>query len=278
MHESRGVTTPAQRLVKAVAPASPSVGRESVLGVRHWTERLFTFTVTRNPGFRFESGQFAMLGLEVNGRLLLRPYSMASAHYDETLEFVSVKVPHGALTSRLQHIVPGETVMVGRKATGTLVLDSLLPGRTLYLFGTGTGIAPFLSLIKDPTIYMQFERVVLTHTCRKVTELRGTDCVTSELPAHQWIGELVREQLIYYPSVTREPFRTVGRVTQLLEEGRIHADLGLLPLDSEVDRAMVCGSMAFLADMSAILFKRGFREGSLSRPGTFDIEKAFVER
>ena len=203
---------------------------------------------------------------------------MASAHYGDTLEFVSVKVPYGLLTSRLQHIAPGETVVVGRKATGTLVLDSLLPGRTLYLFATGTGIAPFLSLIKDPNIYAQFERVVLTHTCRKVTELVGTECVTRELPAQQCIGELVRERLIYYPTVTREPFRTQGRVTQLIEKGRMHADLDLPPLDPQADRAMVCGGVAFLADMRAVLSRRGFREGSLSRPGTFVIERAFVER
>lgn len=278
MHESIHVAAPAQAIAEAASPVPDFVSRETVLAVRHWTERLFGFTLTRNQGFRFESGQFTMLGLEVGGRQLLRPYSMASAHYEQTLEFLSVKVPDGPLTSRLQHIAPGEMVLVGRKATGTLVLESLLPGRTLYLFATGTGLAPFLSLIKDPSVYMQFERVVLTHTCRKVNELVGTECITHELPRHEWIGELLRERLIYYPSVTREPFRTPGRITRLIEDGTVFADIGLPPLDPATDRAMVCGSMAFLADMDALLRGYGFWEGSLSRPGKFVIEKAFVDR
>jgi ferredoxin/flavodoxin---NADP+ reductase len=257
---------------------SAALHSETVLDVRHWTERLFSFTLTRNPGFRFQSGQFTLLGLMVDGRPLLRPYSMASAHYDATLEFLSVKMAHGPLTSQLRHITPGSTVLIGRKPTGTLVQDSLLPGRRLYLFATGTGLAPFLSLIKDPDLYARFDQVVLTHTSRQVSELVHAEHITRELPRHELLGEMVREQLIYYPSVTGEPFRTSGRITGLVESGKMGADLGLPPLDPTTDRAMICGNSALLADMGSLLARRGFREGSLSRPGEFVIEKSFVAR
>jgi ferredoxin/flavodoxin---NADP+ reductase len=261
------------------APALPAaLSTETVLAVRHWTERLFSFTLTRNPGFRFQSGQFTLLGLMVDGRPLLRPYSMASAQYDTALEFLSVKMANGPLTSRLRHIAPGATVLIGRKPTGTLVQDSLLPGRTLYLFAAGTGLAPFLSLVKDPVLYTRFDRVVLTHTSRLVNELVHAEHITHELPRHELLGEMVRERLIYYPSVTGEPFRTSGRITVLIESGRMSADLGLPPLDPTTDRAMICGSTALLVDLGALLVRRGFREGSLSRPGEFVIEKAFVAR
>ncbi len=260
----------------AVVPALLST--ETVLAVRHWTERLFSFTLTRDPGFRFQSGQFTLVGLIVDGRPLLRPYSMASAHYDATLEFLSIKIANGPLTSRLRHIAPGVAVLIGRKPTGTLVQDSLLPGRTLYLFATGTGLAPFLSLIKDPDLYVRFDRVVLTHTSRLESELVHAEHISQELPRHELLGEMVRERLIYYPSVTGEPFRTSGRITGLVESGKMGADLGLPPLDPETDRAMICGSTALLADLGALLVGRGFREGSLSRPGEFVIEKAFVAR
>ena len=261
------------------APAPPAVlSTETVLGVRHWTERLFSFTLTRNPGFRFQSGQFTLLGLMVDGRPLLRPYSMASAPYDEALEFLSIKTANGPLTSRLRHIAPGAAVLIGRKPTGTLVQDSLLPGRTLYLFATGTGLAPFLSLIKDPDVYARFDRVVLTHTSRLVSELVHAEHILQELPRHELLGEMVRERLIYYPSVTGEPFRTPGRITALIESGKMGTDLGLPPLDPATDRAMICGSTALLADLGVLLVRRGFREGSLSRPGEFVIEKAFVAR
>lgn len=261
------------------APALPAaLNTETVLTVRHWTERLFSFTLTRNIGFRFQSGQFTLLGLMVDGRPLLRPYSMASAYYDTTLEFLSVKMANGPLTSRLRHIVPGAAVLVGRKPTGTLVQDSLLPGRTLYLFSTGTGLAPFLSLIKDPDLYARFDRIILTHTSRLVKELVHAEHIIHELPRHELVGEMVRERLIYYPSVTGEPFRTSGRITRLIESGRMSADLGLPPLDPATDRAMICGSTALLVDLGALLVRRGFREGSLSRPGEFVIEKAFVAR
>lgn len=258
----------------AVVPASLST--ETVLAVRHWTERLFSFTLTRDPGFRFQSGQFTLVGLIVDGRPLLRPYSMASAHYDATLEFLSIKIVNGPLTSRLRHLTPGAAVLIGRKPTGTLVQDSLLPGHTLYLFATGTGLAPFLSLIKDPDLYARFDRVVLTHTSRLVRELVHAEHISQELPRHELLGEMVRERLIYYPSVTGEPFRTSGRITGLIESGKMSTDLGLPPLDPATDRAMICGSTALLADMGALLVRRGFREGSLSRPGEFVVEKAFV--
>ena len=271
--------SPGVEAVDRSAPALPAVlSSETVLGVRHWTERLFSFTVTRDSGFRFQSGQFTLLGLMVDGRPLLRPYSMASAHYDTTLEFLSIAMANGPLTLRLRHIAPGATVLIGRKPTGTLVQDSLLPGRTLYLFATGTGLAPFLSLIKDPDLYARFDRVVLTHTSRLVSELVHAEHISQELPRHELLGDMVRERLIYYPSVTGEPFRTPGRITTLIESGKMSADLGLPPLDPAADRAMICGSTALLTDLGALLVRRGFREGSLSRPGEFVIEKAFVAR
>jgi ferredoxin--NADP+ reductase len=261
------------------APALPAIlTTETVIAVRHWTERLFSFTLTRNSGFRFQSGQFTLLGLMVDGRPLLRPYSMASAHYHTELEVLSVKMANGPLTSRLRDIAPGAEVLIGRKPTGTLVQDSLLPGRTLYLFATGTGLAPFLSLIKDPDLYTRFDRVVLTHTSRLVNELVHAEHISHELPRHELLGEMVRERLIYYPSVTGEPFQTPGRITGLIESGRMSADLELPPLDPATDRAMICGGTALLVDLGALLVRRGFREGSLSRPGEFVIEKAFVTR
>lgn len=261
---------------RAAVVVPTSLSTETVLAVRHWTERLFSFTLTRDPGFRFQSGQFTLVGLIVDGRPLLRPYSMASAHYDATLEFLSIKIVNGPLTSRLRHLTPGAAVLIGRKPTGTLVQDSLLPGRTLYLFATGTGLAPFLSLIKDPDLYARFDRVVLTHTSRLVRELVHAEHISQELPRHELLGEMIRERLIYYPSVTGEPFRTSGRITGLIESGKMSTDLGLPPLDPATDRAMICGSTALLADMGALLVRRGFREGSLSRPGEFVVEKAFV--
>jgi len=181
---------------------------ERVLSVRHWTDTLFSFTTTRDPGFRFENGQFTMIGLPVNGRPLLRAYSLVSANHEDTLEFFSIKVQDGPLTSRLQHLKEGDPIIVGRKATGTLLLDNLLPGRHLYLVGTGTGLAPFLSLVKDPEVYERFEKIVLIHGCRHVAELAYGERITHELPSHEFLGDSVREKLIYYPTVTREAFPT----------------------------------------------------------------------
>lgn len=251
---------------------------ETVLGVRHWTPTLFSFRCTRDPAFRFLSGQFAMIGLQIEGKPLLRAYSMASAAYDQELEFFSIKVPDGPLTSHLQHLQPGDHVLVGKKPVGTLVQDSLLPGRTLYLLGTGTGLAPFASIIQDPEPYDRFEHVVLVHGCRYVAELAYGEQLVSSLKDNEHIGELVEPKLRYYPTATREPFRHTGRITDLIESGKLASDLGLPPFGPEDDRVMVCGSEAFLADMVALLDRHGFAEGSNAKPGTYVIEKAFVEK
>ena len=260
-------------------PETKAATVQRVLTVYHWTDRLFSFTCTRDPGFRFESGQFAMIGLEVAGKPLLRAYSMAGAHYDERLEFLSIKVPEGPLTSRLQHIQPGDAMLVGRKPTGTLVTSFLQPGgRNLYLVGSGTGLAPFMSLIQDPEVYDQFDRVVLVHGVREVSELAYAGKITHDIPANEFYGELARDKLLYYPTVTREAFRNRGRATDLMESGKLQADLDLPALDAAKDRVMLCGSPAMLADLQAILKTRGFTEGSSNDPGTYVIEKAFSER
>ena len=250
--------------------------REKVLSVRHWTDTLFSFTATRDSGFRFQNGQFAMIGLEVEGRPLLRAYSVASAHYEDHLEFYSIKVPDGPLTSRLSHIRPGDAVYVSRKPTGTLVLSNLLPGKRLYLLGTGTGLAPFMSLIRDPEVYERFEQVVVVHGVRTVSELGYSDYIRHELPANELIGDEVRAKLRYYPTVTREPFANQGRITDSITSGRLAADLGLPALGADDDRVMICGSSAMLRDTTAILEARGFREGSSGEAGHYVIERAFV--
>ncbi len=251
---------------------------ETVTGVRHWTPTLFSFTTTRDPAFRFLSGQFTMIGLQVDGKPLLRAYSMASPHYDEQLEFFSIKVPDGPLTSRLQLIQQGSEVLVGRKAVGTLVQDSLTPGRNLYLLGTGTGLAPFASIVRDPDVYDRFERIILVHGAREVAELAYGEEVVSRLPGDELLGEVVAGKLLYYPTVTREPFRNQGRITTGLETGKLTSELGLPALDPAGDRVMLCGSPDFLADMVHLLDDRGFAEGSSSTPGQYVIEKAFVEK
>ena len=251
---------------------------EKVLTVHHWTDRLFSFTTTRSPSLRFSNGHFTMIGLKVNGKPLLRAYSIASANYEETLEFLSIKVPDGPLTSRLRDIVPGDEVIVGHKPTGTLLIDYLLPGKRLYLFATGTGLAPFLSIIRDPETYEKFEQVVLVHGVRHVNELAYHDMITKDLPHHEFLGELVTEQLKYYPTVTREPYRNQGRITDLITSGKLFADLGLPPLNAEEDRAMICGSPQMLRDMKTLLELRGLNEGNTSTPGAFVIERAFADQ
>ncbi len=251
---------------------------ETVLSVHHWTDNLFSFTTTRNPTFRFRNGEFTMIGIPINGKPLLRAYSVASANHEENLEFFSIKVDNGPLTSHLQHLKVGDTVMVSRKATGTLVIDNLFAGRNLFLLGTGTGLAPFLSVIKDPETYERFEKVVLVHGVRQVAELAYGDTITTTLPEDELIGELLRDKLVYYPTVTREPFRNTGRITDLLASGKITDDLGLDALDPEHDRVMMCGSPGMLVDTKALLLDRGFIEGNHGEPGQFVIEKAFVDR
>ena len=252
--------------------------REKVLSVKHWTDTLFSFRATRDSGFRFQNGQFAMIGLEVDGRPLLRAYSMASANHEEELEFFSIKVADGPLTSKLQKIREGDTILVGRKATGTLVTDNLLPGNRLLLLSTGTGLAPFASLIKDPDVYERFESIVLVHGCRQVSELAYGEELVATLRDDELFGPMLQEKLLYYPTVTREPFQNRGRVTDLITSGQLFRDVGLPSLDSAQDRAMLCGSPQMLKDMRVALEVRGFVEGSVSEPGTFVVEKAFVER
>lgn len=251
---------------------------ERVLEVHHYTDRLFSFKTTRDPSFRFVNGQFTMIGLEVEGRPLLRAYSMVSSNYEDTLEFFSIKVQDGPLTSRLQNIKVGDQILVGRKPVGTLVQDALVPGKNLYLCGTGTGLAPFMSVVKDPDVYDRFDNVVLIHGTRFIAEQAYGDFISTALPNDELIGELVRDKLKYYPTVTREPYIHNGRITQLLDSGKLQAELGLPPLDKDNDRVMICGSPAFLKDMVDMLTARGFEEGAISKPGHFVIEKAFVEK
>ena len=251
---------------------------ERVLTVHHWTDRLFTFTTTRDPSLRFSNGHFTMIGLRVNEKPLLRAYSIVSANYEEHLEFLSIKVPDGPLTSRLQHIKVGDSIIVGRKPTGTLLIDYLLPGKRLYLLSTGTGLAPFMSIIRDPATYEHFEQVVLVHGVRQADELAYHDLVTDHLPKHEFLGEMISKQLLYYPTVTRESYRTMGRVTDLMESGKMFDDLKLPALDVADDRIMICGSPHMLKDLKHLLESRGFKEGNTSRPGDFVIERAFAEQ
>lgn len=249
------------------------------MSVHHWNNSLFSFKTTRDRGLRFRNGHFVMIGLEVEGRPLMRAYSIASANYEEHLEFFSIKVPNGPLTSRLQHLKVGDSILVSRKPTGTLVLDDLLPGKNLYLLGTGTGLAPFMSIIKDPEAYERFEKIVLVHGVRYVSELAYSDHILKELPQNEFLGELVREKLIYYPTVTREPFANQGRLTELIESGKLFQDIGLPEFDFESDRVMICGSPSMLKDTAGLLDKRGFQVSPhIGVPGHYVIERAFVER
>ncbi|HEY4881374.1 MAG TPA: ferredoxin--NADP reductase [Steroidobacteraceae bacterium] len=256
-----------------------AIGTERVLNVQHWTDTQFSFATTRNPGLRFENGQFLMVGLQVDSRPLLRAYSIASANHEEHLEFLSIKVPDGPLTSRLQHIREGDEVLVSRKPTGTLLLHDLKPGKRLYLLSTGTGAAPFMSVIRDPELYTRFERVVLVHGVRWVRETAVIRHRIEALQSDEYLGEAVRAQLHYYPTVTREPYRNRGRLTGLIESGRLARDLHLPPIDAASDRVMVCGSPAMLGDCCALLDARGFKMSPhIGEPGDYVIERAFVER
>ena len=252
--------------------------QEKVLSVHHWTDRLFSFTTTRDMGLRFSNGHFTMIGLLVNNKPLLRAYSIVSPNYEEHLEFLSIKVPDGPLTSRLQHIQVGDSIIVGRKPTGTLLVDYLLPGKNLYMLSTGTGMAPFLSVLRDPETYERFEKVILVHGVRQVNELAYHDYLTQDLPKHELLGEMVSSQFLYYPTVTREPYKNTGRITDLMENGKLFADLGLPALDPSQDRVMICGSPQMLKDLKGLLEHRGFQEGNTTRPGDFVIERAFAEQ
>ncbi|MFY9477969.1 MAG: ferredoxin--NADP reductase [Aquabacterium sp.] len=252
---------------------------ETVTHVHHWNDTLFSFKTTRDPALRFASGHFVMIGLEVNGKPLMRAYSVASANYEENLEFLSIKVQDGPLTSRLQHLQVGDKILVSRKAVGTLVVDDLKPAVNLYLFGTGTGLAPFMSIIQDPYTYEKFDKVVMVHGVRYKSELAYHDFISQDLPDHELLGELVRDKLIYYPLVTREEFRNQGRLTDLIENGKMAEDIGLPPLNPATDRAMMCGSPSMLTDLCKILDARGFHiSPSQGEPGDYVIERAFVEK
>jgi ferredoxin--NADP+ reductase len=268
---------------------SSPFGTETVVDVRHWTDAYFSFTTTRDDGFRFDNGQFVMIGLETEQpdgtrRPLLRAYSIASANWEEQLEFFSIKVPGGPLTSRLMSIQPGDTVLIGRKPTGTLLIHDLHAGRNLYLLGTGTGLAPWLAVIKDPATYERFDRVILTHGVRNAADLAYRDYIVNELPRHEFLGEQIAAQLKYYPAVTREAFAFEGRdqrgrLTDLMASGQMMEQLGVEPLDPQHDRAMICGSPQMLADFRTLLDGRGFTAAPrIGTPGQYVYERAFVEK
>ena len=252
--------------------------KETVIDVHHWSDRLFTIKTTRDPSLRFRNGEFAMVGIEVDGKPLMRAYSMASSNYEDFLEFYSIKVPDGPLTSRLQHIKVGDELIVSKKPTGTLLWDHLRPGKHLYLLGTGTGLAPYLSIIKDPEVYENFEKVILVHGCRYINELTYQELITRQLQDNEYFGEDVKAKLIYYPAVTREPYKNYGRITTLIESGQLMEDIGLPPLNVEDDRFMLCGSPSMLKSLSALLEEKGFTETRKSDFREFVVERAFVEK
>ncbi len=251
---------------------------EQILEVNHWNDSLFTLKTTRSPTLRFDSGQFVMMGLEVPGeaRPVLRAYSIASAHYDEYLEFFSIKVANGALTSRLQHVKVGETVLVGNRATGTLTLPNLMPGRRLWLLSTGTGLAPFLSVIKDPDAYERFEKIILVHSVRLKEDLAYKNYLETELRSHEAIGEEARDKLIYYPTVTREPYKNNGRITDLIASGKLFEDTNTEPFTPEVDRIMICGNTEMLNQLADYFEQRDFKHGNSGERGHFLTERAFA--
>ncbi len=250
---------------------------EKVRSVHHWDQNLFSFTTSRSRGFRFKNGHFTLMGLQHKNRPLLRAYSIASANYEDELEFFSIKVEDGPLTSRLQHIQVGDEVFINSKPTGTLIQDNLLAGKNLYLISTGTGLAPFLSIIKDPEIYEQYDKVILTHGVRYVSELAYADLIQTELPNNEYFGAEVKEKLLYYPTVTRESFRNQGRLTDLMASGKLFDDLGLTAPSVENDRFMICGSPSMLKDTCRILNAWGFSESRKGHIGEYVIERAFVE-
>lgn len=248
-----------------------------VTEVKHWNDRLFSFKTERAPGFRFENGHFTMVGLQVDGKPLLRAYSIASANYDDELEFLSIKVPDGPLTSRLQSITVGDEVLLGKKPVGSLVLTDLRPGRNLYLFATGTGLAPFMAIIRDPDAYENFDKVILVHGVRHISDLAYEEYLSKEIYDDVYLGDEVKAKFLYYPTVTREPYKHNGRITAHLDAGSIQTDLGLPALDPAQDRAMICGSIAMLDDISTKLDEFGFEiSPNQGTQGDYVIERAFV--
>ena len=257
-------------------PIPAGVHAETVVSVKHYTDRLFSFRITRPQSFRFRSGEFVMIGLPNAEKPVFRAYSIASPAWDEELEFYSIKVPNGPLTSELQKIVPGDTVLLRQKSTGTLVNDALSPAKRLYMIATGTGIAPFASLIRDPDTYEKFDEIVLTNTCRDVAELAYGDELIAALRADPLIGELVAGRVRYYPTTTREDGERTGRITTLIESGKLFSDLGVAPFDPASDRVMICGSLDMIRDVKALVEKSGLVEGSNAAPADFVVERAFV--
>ena len=255
-----------------------NLSTQSVTDVHHWNDSLFSFKTTRDRSLRFENGHFVMLGMEVEGKPLMRAYSIASPNYDEELEFFSIKVPDGPLTSQLQNIRVGDELLVSSKPTGTLIADHLLEGRNLYLISTGTGLAPFISIIQDPEVYERFDRVILTHGVRYVSELAYRSFIENDLPQNEFFGDTVREKLLYYPTVTREPFENQGRLTDLMTSGKLFSDLNLASADPEHDRFMICGSPSMLKDCCDILDAQGFEESRQGIKAHYVIERAFVEK
>ena len=252
---------------------------EKVTWVHHWNDTLFSFKCTRQDGLRFINGQFVMIGLMVDGKPLMRAYSIVSANYDDHLEFFSIKVQDGPLTSRLQHLKVGDDILVGKKCTGTLVQDNLVPGKNLFLFSTGTGLAPFMSIIKDPEVYERYEKVVLIHGVRWVSELAYEKFITEELPNNEFFGEMAKEKLIYYPTVTRDPYRNTGRLTDLIVNGKLCKDIGMPQLNPATDRGLICGSPSMLTDLCNILNGMGFKESPrMGEAADYAIERAFVEK
>jgi len=254
------------------------IHKERVIDVHHWSDTLFTIKTTRDRSLRFRNGEFAMMGMEIEGKPLMRAYSMASANYEDHLEFYSIKVQQGALTSRLQHVIAGDEILVSKKPTGTLLWDRLRPGKHLYLLSTGTGLAPFLSIIKDPEVYENFEKVILVHGCRYINELTYQKLITHELKHNEYFGDSVKEKLIYYPAVTREPYINYGRITSLLQTGKLIEDIGTPALNLEHDRFMLCGSPSMLTSLTEILDDLGFTETRKNDLGEYVIERAFVEK
>lgn len=262
----------------ALKPAKPHLpDAQTVTAVQHWTDRLFSFRVSRPQSLRFRSGEFVMIGLMGdNGKPLLRAYSIASPNWDEELEFYSIKVPDGPLTSKLQHIKVGDEIILRPKPVGTLVHDALLPGKRLWFLATGTGLAPFASLMRDPETYEKYDQVIMMHTCREAEELEYGRQLVENLKTDELIGEMVEGKLLYYPTTTREQTAHMGRITDNLTSGKVFADLGLPPMNPVEDRAMVCGSLAFNVDVKAVLEGFGLREGANSEPLEYVVEKAFV--
>jgi ferredoxin/flavodoxin---NADP+ reductase len=261
---------------RVVYPIPANVYAETVVSVRHYTDRLFSFRVTRPQSFRFRSGEFVMIGLPNAEKPVFRAYSIASPAWDEELEFFSIKVPDGPLTSELQKIVPGDTVLLRQKATGTLVIDALTPAKRLFMISTGTGIAPFASLVRDPDTYDKFDEIIVTHTCRDHAELAYGVELFENLANDPLIGELTHGRVTLYSTTTREITPRMGRITRLIENGRLYEDLGIAPLSPQTDRVMICGSMHMLQDVKQLVEGLGFKEGSLSNPADFVVERAFV--